>query len=100
MPDQQPNRGKQDQQKYNDVRFPDAWREESVWLRHESSVPTLCRVIKPSSNSRAVAFDCAVRVAALKALLFATPAVRAAIGLDRGSREPRIAIIDGPPKGS
>jgi len=49
---------------------------------------------------QAVAFDCPARVVALKALRFATPALRAAIGLDRASREPRIAIIDGPPKGS
>jgi hypothetical protein len=47
-----------------------------------------------------VAFHCAVRVVALKALRLATPALRAAIGLDRANREPRIAIIDGPPKGS
>jgi hypothetical protein len=48
----------------------------------------------------AVVFHCAVRVDAPKALRFATPALRAAIGLDRASREPRIAIIDGPPRGS
>jgi len=49
---------------------------------------------------QAVVFHYPVRVVALKALRFATPALRAAIGLDRASREPRIAIIDGPPKGS
>ena len=48
----------------------------------------------------AVDVDCAVRVVALKALRFAAPALRAAIGFDGASREPRIAIIDGPPRGS
>jgi hypothetical protein len=47
----------------------------------------------------AVAFHCAVRVDAPKALRFAPPALRAAIGLDRASRESRIAIIDGPRRG-
>ena len=49
---------------------------------------------------RAVAFHGAVRDVALKAVRFAAPALRAAIGLDRVSREPLIAIIDGPPRGS
>src|SRR5262249_34468141 len=49
---------------------------------------------------QAVAFHNAIRVVALKALRFATPALRAAIGLERASRESRMAIIDGPPRGS
>jgi hypothetical protein len=49
---------------------------------------------------QAGAFHCPVRVVALKALRFVTPALRAAIGLDGANREPRIAIIDGRPRGS
>ena len=56
--------------------------------------------LKACPDSRAVAFHCAVRVDAPKALRFATPPQRAAIGLDRASREPLIAIIDGRPRDS
>jgi hypothetical protein len=51
---------------------------------------------KSAYSFQAIAFHCPARVVALKALRFATPALRAAIGLERASREPRIAIIDGP----
>jgi len=62
-------------------------------IRGVASPATL--TFKACAIWRAVAFHCAVRVVALKALRFAAPALRAAIGLDRASREPRMAIIDG-----
>ena len=45
---------------------------------------------------RAVAFDCAVGVRAVKALRVAPPALRAAGGLDRVVRQSHAAIVDGP----
>jgi hypothetical protein len=48
------------------------------------------------TTARAVAVDFYLRVHAVKALRFAPPALRAAVGLDRAVREATFAIVDGP----